>query len=87
MPFNIYKLFIEGNPLTTMAVDVESEFDRPCCTACLAFEQSCAVLLDEVRIGGRTLTALDEGINVVDNRLLNSLRRDAPLEPCTRSVS
>ena len=67
--------------------DGNSEFDRAGRTTCLTLEKGCSVLLHKVRIWCGALAALDVGIDVVCNRLLDALRRDSPLEASTRPVT
>lgn len=67
--------------------DGDSEFHRAGCTTCLTLEKRCSVLLYKVRIWCGALAALDVGIDVVCNRLLDPLRRDSPLETSTRAVT
>lgn len=59
----------------------DSQFDRSGSTTSLTLEQRGSVLLDEMRIGRCTLTALDVRIHVICNRSFDSLWRDSPLEP------
>ena len=64
-----------------------SKFNRASRTTCLALEERGSVLLHKVCIGCGALAALDVGIDVVCNRLLDALRRDSPLEASTRPVT
>ena len=64
-----------------------SQFYRSSRTTCLALEERGSVLLHKVCIGCGALAALDVGIDVVCNRLLDALRRDSPLEASTRPVT
>ena len=64
-----------------------SKFNRASRTTCLALEERGSVLLHKVSIWCRALAALDVGIDVVCNRLLDALRRDSPLEASTRPVT
>ena len=59
----------------------ESKLDRAGSTASLALEQGGSVLLDEMRIGCRALTAFDVGVHVIRNGPLDTLWRDSPFEP------
>ena len=58
----------------------DSEPDWPGCSAGLALQQTGPALLDETGVGCAALAAQDERLDVGDQFLLDSSRRDASLE-------
>ncbi len=64
-----------------------SQFDGSSRTTCLALEERGSVLLHKVCIWCGALAALDVGIDVVCNCLLDPLRRNSSLESSTRPVT
>ena len=64
-----------------------SKFDWTSCTACLTLEQGCSIVLLKVSIRRTTLSALDVGIDIVGNGLLDSLWWDTTLESSTWSIT
>ena len=63
-----------------------SKLDWPCCTTCLALQQSSPVFLDEVSIWRITLNTFDVQVDIVDKCFLQSLWWNTSLESCTWSV-
>ena len=64
-----------------------SKFDWASRTACLTLEQGCSIVLLKVSIRRTTLSALDVGIDIVGNGLLDSLWWDTALESSTWSIT
>ena len=58
----------------------DSEPNWPSCSAGLALQQAGPALLDEAGVGCAALVTQDERLDVGDQFLLDSSRRDAPLE-------
>tara|TARA_B100001778_G_scaffold144077_1_gene118472 strand:+ start:1056 stop:1457 length:402 start_codon:yes stop_codon:yes gene_type:complete len=64
-----------------------SKFDWASRTACLTLEQGCSIVLLKVSIRRTTLSALDVGIDIVGDGLLDSLWWDTTLESSTWSIT
>ena len=70
----------------------QSQSYRACSAACLTLQQAGPALLDEAGVGSAALATQDERLDVGDEFLLDSNRRDTSLEQhtsllaCTRGA-